>query len=70
MEIAERRFYVCVVLRSGLTLQVALVVQFDHLGERCNFPRQGGVFSQQLVMVSLPLEEVHIWSDVLSMLLH
>lgn len=54
MYVADSGFYVRVVLCFGHTLQVALVVRLDHQREGCNFPSQGGVFTQQLVAVSLP----------------
>lgn len=51
---ADRRLDLRVVLHSGHTLQVAVVVQSDDQGEDCNLPIQGGVHSQSLVPVPLP----------------
>lgn len=43
-----------VVLQPGHTLQVALVVRFDHEGEDAGLPGQRGVVAQRLVLVAPP----------------
>lgn len=43
-----------VVLHSGHTLQVAIVVQSEDHGEDCNLPIQGRVHTQSLVPLPRP----------------
>lgn len=52
--VADSGLYERVVLRPGHTLQVALMVRLDIYREVCHLPLQGGVFSKQPAMVTLP----------------
>lgn len=67
---ADRWLDIGVVLRSGHTLQVAIVVQPDDQREDGNLAIQGGVHTQGLVPGALPARSANISSSSSSSSMH